>query len=82
VDRYARDYASNVLAYGHGFGGAANALGLSTLNQLLASQGKTDPRMANMQRANIQRGTQQSQQGAQAGLAQAGLTGSGLGQAL
>lgn len=60
----------------------AGRLGLSTLIDVLASRGRTDPALFNQQVADIQRGTQGQQQAIQQQGAQAGLQGSGVMAAL
>jgi len=74
---------------GYSYAGPALALGTpaawqgyANLNQILQSQGKTDPAMMNMMLGGIQRDTQTQQQQAQGALARQGMANSGVGQAI
>ena len=55
------------------------ATGMGTLQQILSSQGATDPRLFNQQSAGISRDTQSLQQALQGSLARSGMMGSGVG---
>ena len=54
--------------------------GMANLANIMASQGRTDPRLFNQMRTNIEQRTQAAQQQGQGRLAQMGLGGSKLGQ--
>lgn len=66
----------------YGIGGTANTLGYGNLMQLLAGQGRTDPRATNMQRAQIQQSTQGAQMQQQGMAARQGFGNSGVNAAL
>ena len=63
-------------------GSGVLSTGGQTLAQILQSQGKTDPRLFNMQSAGISRDTQALQQALQGSLARSGMQGSGVGLAM
>ena len=65
-----------------GFGQQGVPIGLTTLNQILASQGATDPNLLNRQLSDIGLGTQAQQTTHQGNLSRLGLSGSGVGQAI
>ena len=66
----------------YGIGGTANTLGYGNLLQLLASQGRTDPRVMNAQRSQIQQSTQGAQMQQQGMAARQGFQNGGVNAAL
>lgn len=64
------------------FGASGLPLGFANLNQMLANQGRTDPRILNRQLTSIDRGTEANQQALTSRLSRAGLQNSGVGAAV
>ncbi len=65
-----------------GFGAQGLPLGLSTLNEILLSQGKIDPQARNRALVNVGRNTEAQQVGNRQSFAQRGLQNSGAGAAI
>lgn len=66
----------------YGLGGTINSAGYGNLLQLLASQGRTDPRMRNAQMAQVQQSTQGAQMQQQGMAARQGFQNSGVNASL
>ena len=81
TDQIAHGGSGNPYAL-YGIGGTANTLGYGNLLQLLASQGRTDPRVMNSQMAQVQQNTQGAQMQQQGMAARQGFQNSGVNAAL